>query len=714
VNQILLNAVYSRLAPLGQAMGRYRLSTHQVQTRQFLSDPNIEVVFNTALTGDGKSLSAYLPALCANRPTIGLYPTNELGRDQDRQVKHYVTDLSLVPHPQRVCHLTSEVLTEYATANDVSRQNALMTRIKKSEIIITNPDIYHLVMNLYYLRPYDARDKVFNALTMSFDLTVFDEFHIFSAPQIVSAVNSLLLMRATTSHGRKKFLFLSATPSPQLKEMLDRVGINYAVVEGEYRHAREEETGGINQTEYRRITHQVELLFDVVSRPDHTAEQWVIEQAEDVIAGFFHKHPDSRCAVILNSVGAVKRAVPRLKETLGRHGLKVGENTGFSTKSERLESLECDVLVGTSTIDVGVDFKINLLIFEATDAGNFIQRLGRLGRHNGYEDAQGRSVRFESFRAYALVPNFIHERLFEKPDEQTSAMKLTAGEHYDRPVFFDVLRDVYPPVNEFRHYAQEWGGLQSAFVFNSLESKEIRAPYEEIREHLRNDYERAFGINLNGKLNELRKYREGGEFSKETEILDTARSFRGGSGLECAVIDGTVRDKREQFKMYDLPGLLTNCVIAEILSEDEFNARAVAVGVEPAKFRYAEFYLVIRNYRDKPTRWNFHLEIDLDNLAIDRVRALKGLTVVKTDSEWENEINRRLRQKKLVCYIVESDNFDAKRRFRLPQLFPLYSLTDRYTVNDRQSSFSISFGQEALMIQSLLKQYRGKSKGWFV
>ena len=36
------------------------LAWHQVETFNALSDPEIDVVFNTAMTGDGKSLTAYL------------------------------------------------------------------------------------------------------------------------------------------------------------------------------------------------------------------------------------------------------------------------------------------------------------------------------------------------------------------------------------------------------------------------------------------------------------------------------------------------------------------------------------------------------------------------------------------------------------------------------------------------------------------------------
>ncbi|NJO55856.1 MAG: type I-D CRISPR-associated helicase Cas3', partial [Rhodospirillales bacterium] len=41
----------------------WTLSWHQVETFNALSNPNIDVVFNTAVTGDGKSLAAYLKAM---------------------------------------------------------------------------------------------------------------------------------------------------------------------------------------------------------------------------------------------------------------------------------------------------------------------------------------------------------------------------------------------------------------------------------------------------------------------------------------------------------------------------------------------------------------------------------------------------------------------------------------------------------------------------
>ena len=41
------------------------------------------------MTGDGKSLAAYLPALTEGRSILAMYPTNELIKDQLRQVQGY-------------------------------------------------------------------------------------------------------------------------------------------------------------------------------------------------------------------------------------------------------------------------------------------------------------------------------------------------------------------------------------------------------------------------------------------------------------------------------------------------------------------------------------------------------------------------------------------------------------------------------------------------
>ncbi len=43
---------------------------------------DVDVIFNTAMTGDGKSLAGYLPAFQDGKSIIAMYPTNELIQDQ--------------------------------------------------------------------------------------------------------------------------------------------------------------------------------------------------------------------------------------------------------------------------------------------------------------------------------------------------------------------------------------------------------------------------------------------------------------------------------------------------------------------------------------------------------------------------------------------------------------------------------------------------------
>ena len=141
-----------------------------------------------------------------------------------------------------------------------------------------------------------------------------------------------------------------------------------------------------------------------------SSEIWLKENSDRII-DLFIKYPGSKGAIILNSIAAVKRLVPYFAELLQPLSLTVGENTGLSGKEAKNQSLAADLVIGTSTIDVGVDFKINFLFFESADAGNFIQRLGRLGRHDGYEKDE-EFIKFNNYIAYALVPNFLVERLF--------------------------------------------------------------------------------------------------------------------------------------------------------------------------------------------------------------------------------------------------------------------------------------------------------------
>ena len=194
--KIHLNPVYSCPAseiPDGINLPEtWQLFWHQAETVKAIRDPNIDIIFNTAMTGDGKSLAAYLETLQSGLPTIGLYPTNELIRDQFHQIRGYLSEFNLEQEP-RINSLNGPALELYAQEEGISKAIALETRSSQSEILLTNPDIFHYLHQGAYLAKYDNPDKLWQRIDNLFKLFIFDEFHVFSAPQVASILNILLL-----------------------------------------------------------------------------------------------------------------------------------------------------------------------------------------------------------------------------------------------------------------------------------------------------------------------------------------------------------------------------------------------------------------------------------------------------------------------------------------------------------------------------------------
>ncbi len=60
----------------GSQIGEMHLLRHQVETLQAFRDSKVDVIFNVAMTGDGKSLAAYLPVFQDSKAAIAMYPPN--------------------------------------------------------------------------------------------------------------------------------------------------------------------------------------------------------------------------------------------------------------------------------------------------------------------------------------------------------------------------------------------------------------------------------------------------------------------------------------------------------------------------------------------------------------------------------------------------------------------------------------------------------------
>jgi CRISPR-associated endonuclease/helicase Cas3 len=712
---IQLKSVYSQTVPTPDGVKlpeNWLLSWHQLETYKALQDPNIEVIFNTAMTGDGKSLAAYLEVLQGKSYAIGLYPTNELARDQETQTKGYIEKFQPQNKP-RVTRLSGADLEIYAENEGLKKSSAISTRTHQSEVVLTNPDIFHYLHRGAYLTPDDSPDKLWGRIDKDFDLFILDEFHVFAAPQIASVINTMLLIRFTNR--RKKFLFLSATPDDNLIGKLQKAGFRCKVInpleENKYRFPETlEESLELENQEWRQVSRPISLNFISLEPSFKASESWLKENS-NLILGYFQNHPGSKGAIILNSIAAVKRLVPFFEELLNPYNLTVGENTGLSGKTQKELSLAADLVLGTSTIDVGVDFKINFLIFESADAGNFIQRLGRLGRHDGYEK-DGEKIKFDNYTAYALIPNFLVERLFKG-----DSPPLQANGIYERPFFHNKIIENYRQINDFRGYYRRWAGVQSIYLSKKLKHKTIQQQYAESVKVFSQTCESVFDTKLNRVAGCIKGwgttwYELSGK--KGNPIADDAGSFRGSSTLQCGIYDLTEQNEADRFKTYDLPGIVANLDI-EMWTEAGFirtlkeTASRIKQPIPKGRFAHCLGFMKLRNYREERLNWKFIYPEELQSKADAwKVQVLKGIEIWQPDNPWIGEINKKLKKEGLVCYMLCNPVTEIRMRSRLPMHFQIYPICDKYSINDATAPYSIAFSQSALLLDTLAYTFKGK------
>ena len=714
--QITLKSVYScpasELPKNVQIPDGWTLSWHQAATLEALREPNIDVICNTAMTGDGKSIAAYLETIQGECNAIGLYPTNELARDQETQIKGYIKQFQPQGEP-RVKRLSGQELEIYAENEGLRKAAAIESQASNSEILLTNPDILHYLHRGAYLTRNDSPDKLWGRIDKDFDLFIFDEFHVFAAPQIASVINTMLLIRSTNR--RKKYLFLSATPNEQLIQRLEASGFRCCQINpiqaNKYQFPdTPEQSHQLQAQGWRQVSREICLEFIPTEPTSRASETWLRENSDRILA-HFQQHPGSKGAIILNSIAAVKLLTPFFRELLEPYGLVVGENTGLSGKEEKARSLQADLVLGTSTIDVGVDFKINFLIFESESAGSFIQRLGRLGRHDGYE-RDGQKITFETFTAYALTPNFLVERLFlgDSPPLESTGI-------YDRPFFHAQITENYRKINDFQGYYSRWGVVQSVLLCWELGHSTVKQQNAAgTQEAFRAACKQVFKTSLGKVAGDIKAWAtEWQQLSgkKGNPIAEDASSFRG-SPLQCGIYDLTEANEADRFKTYDLPGILANLEI-EPMTKAAFMRSLLQTDrpgqpIPKGRFEHCLAFMKLRSYREVRLNWRFTYPDELEPIADAwKVQILTGIEVWQPENYWISEINKRLKKQALVSYVIRRPVAEVRSRLRLPMHFQIYPISDQYSFHDANAPYSVAFSQSALLLDTLA--YSFKSRG---
>lgn len=347
-------------------------------------------------TGSGKTAAAALPfLLCAKAPdfregAVFVYPTNALIEDQERSIRQLaeaegVAVAPLMPETVQakygaeqvvLVRVDAERLEAFAKAYhfrkpdgswDKGRALAEVLRLDKPKIVLVNPDILYLVYTLAYRH---SAESV--ATLQAYQTLVFDEFHLYGGVELAHILFLIYLARAL--HTFKRVLLLSATPDAQTREWIERLLGPY-VIDASTKTARP-------ASGQRQVAHPVNL--QCVNRGTDVVEMAgaQILALRGTLRGLRAQSADPDYipgVVILNSVvDAIE-----LEDSLVANGFardEIASVRGLVSRAAR-DVRGKTLVVGTSAIEVGIDFKCDYLIFEAGDAAGFMQRFGRVGRH---------------------------------------------------------------------------------------------------------------------------------------------------------------------------------------------------------------------------------------------------------------------------------------------------------------------------------------------
>ena len=356
---------------------------HQVDV--YKAAQNNDIVLDLAPTGTGKT-KAGLSVINHNptRNAVYIAPTNALIAQQTEAAEKFVKAAGL-PHivkaasasqvrawpndrvGQRPGEKIYNVLREPATLFPECGGDRPL-------LLVTNPDIFYYAAFFQY-GPKD-KSNIASEFYSGFSTVIFDEFHLYDAKQLVSLLFYLAVSQifGYFAHNRKVVL-LTATPEPACEAalcLLEDAGVKIkSVVDDPDSPANQIPSQTTVGLEIRKYLEKETLIDEVVGE--------VIERLQ--------AQPERYGAVILDSKDTVNRTSERLRQR--GYENYCGRITGDTPQGQRHNAAQKQVILATSTVDVGFNFErdvaperqnLDWLIFSSRDRFSFWQRLGRVGR----------------------------------------------------------------------------------------------------------------------------------------------------------------------------------------------------------------------------------------------------------------------------------------------------------------------------------------------
>ncbi len=367
-------------------------------------------------TGSGKTAAALLKFLSFEDQynSFFVYPTNALIEDQNRSISKLleifkIKSFVLTPNtyqdvPEDVevvlIPLTGQTLDEWQIKLKKKTKgsalqfifelvNGLKRNVKRC--YLTNPDILFLILLLRYFFETSRLKGFHYARTISY--IVIDEFHLYTGTTLTKLIASLIFEREYIG-GFKSILVLSATPDPGTMDVLSKIfSIKHLNINSpdSYMKYIGGDLEGLKpyKNSSRIVVHNVNVHMqkrseNLIADLEKLLEQFVDEKKRVT-------------TIILNSVLEAKYIESIIKELQKEDSIfskfEIISYRGLMSKKDRslelLKHIEKEdkfvLVLGTSAIEVGVDFDTDALIMECSEADSVVQRFGRAGRHKDSE-----------------------------------------------------------------------------------------------------------------------------------------------------------------------------------------------------------------------------------------------------------------------------------------------------------------------------------------
>lgn len=670
-------------------LGTRKPFKHQVESERLIKSNKSFFLFNHSPTGSGKTISWLKPALDEKMKVIAVYPTNALVIDQEEQVKKTINDFNYNPEDYHIQAITSDLLVKekklYPDENGLNKGQLLNRVIRKGRgrglILLTNPDILTLVLkDAYY--DHNIRESV-----RSVDMIVVDEFHLASVKQS----DMLLFMMHEINDDKRsklsKFAFLSATPNHEIVKRAKMVGLNVIVLEDESEPLSlypsghpvlpklrlEIRKGSIYRT-YERIKEDLNYFVELCKKPGPSKMK-------------------AKTVFILDGIYEVEEIFNTLSESMA-DDFRIERVDGLHRATpEKLKNF--DVLVSNSSVEVGIDFKVDRLVFSGYSKSQLLQRIGRL-RNKHSEDV---------CESVCFVPEVVYDHLKGQSKvmtremlvqhiEKVMASKLDLSSYSKRYSPFEAYLYLISRIKGYVWRDSLGDEHHTKGMPEEIQMEEFERMLKLIRKHFLDcEIDRPILDNLEEESEKLK---------------DGLLSYRG-NRLQALIFD----EVEDELKLYDLTYLLRRGDV-EFMSSREFASRLrekfnsnYEINIKPqyeSKKRFAAGFCwyngtiedrvrTVKIYGDYPNQNMLMIEAPEHARKPRKVNGFK----VETDPDIPSlsRLNQTLIDYDIFARLIDHDSYYLKAKFNLGDLFYLYSY---------KSGMSIAFGHEALYIDCILKE----------